>query len=168
MFCMLCPYAGATASFFLSFFQHTDAIEFLIHSYPKFVTVGSFPCDSAEDRVCCVKCILFMLILGLLSTFFCKCACSYLNILIYSNILNNNLLWNKQFSWFFVISLPDHFGWAAFWEGDYPHCRCSVVATDSSVMHEKIVSVQNIAKTLLVPCSLHWFYCNVQAKQTIY
>uniref|UniRef100_A0A4W6EIH7 Bifunctional lysine-specific demethylase and histidyl-hydroxylase n=1 Tax=Lates calcarifer TaxID=8187 RepID=A0A4W6EIH7_LATCA len=31
--------------------EHTDAIEFLIHSYPKFVTVGSFPCDSAEDRV---------------------------------------------------------------------------------------------------------------------
>lgn len=33
-------------------FQHTDAIEFLIHSYPKFVTVGSLPCDAAEDRVC--------------------------------------------------------------------------------------------------------------------
>ncbi|TKS75499.1 Ribosomal oxygenase 1 [Collichthys lucidus] len=31
--------------------EHTDAIEFLIHSYPKFVTVGSFPGDSAEDRV---------------------------------------------------------------------------------------------------------------------
>ncbi|XP_039981107.1 ribosomal oxygenase 1 isoform X2 [Xiphias gladius] len=31
--------------------EHTDAVEFLIHSYPKFVTVGSFPCDSAEDRV---------------------------------------------------------------------------------------------------------------------
>lgn len=31
--------------------EHTDAIEFLIHSYPKFVTVGSFPCDSAEDRI---------------------------------------------------------------------------------------------------------------------
>ncbi|XP_019118822.2 ribosomal oxygenase 1 [Larimichthys crocea] len=31
--------------------EHTDAIEFLIHSYPKFVTVGSFPCDSAEDKV---------------------------------------------------------------------------------------------------------------------
>uniref|UniRef100_A0AAQ5X8T3 Bifunctional lysine-specific demethylase and histidyl-hydroxylase n=1 Tax=Amphiprion ocellaris TaxID=80972 RepID=A0AAQ5X8T3_AMPOC len=26
--------------------EHTDAMEFLIHSYPNFVTVGSFPCDS--------------------------------------------------------------------------------------------------------------------------
>lgn len=33
------------------FFQLTDAVEFLIHSYPKFVTVGSFPCDSMEDKV---------------------------------------------------------------------------------------------------------------------
>ncbi|XP_059212427.1 ribosomal oxygenase 1 [Centropristis striata] len=31
--------------------EHTDAVEFLIHSYPKFVTVGSFPCDSAEDKI---------------------------------------------------------------------------------------------------------------------
>ncbi|TNN44569.1 Bifunctional lysine-specific demethylase and histidyl-hydroxylase NO66 [Liparis tanakae] len=31
--------------------EHTDAIEFLIHSYPKFVTVGSFPCESTEDRI---------------------------------------------------------------------------------------------------------------------
>lgn len=31
--------------------EHTDAVEFLIHSYPKFVTVGSLPCDSAKDRV---------------------------------------------------------------------------------------------------------------------
>ncbi|XP_071323854.1 ribosomal oxygenase 1 [Trachinotus anak] len=31
--------------------EHTDTIEFLIHSYPKFVTVGSFPCDSAKDRI---------------------------------------------------------------------------------------------------------------------
>uniref|UniRef100_A0A3Q3X5F1 Bifunctional lysine-specific demethylase and histidyl-hydroxylase n=1 Tax=Mola mola TaxID=94237 RepID=A0A3Q3X5F1_MOLML len=31
--------------------EHTDAMEFLIHSYPKFVTVGSLPCDSAEDKV---------------------------------------------------------------------------------------------------------------------
>ncbi|XP_029902907.1 ribosomal oxygenase 1 isoform X2 [Myripristis murdjan] len=31
--------------------EHTDAIESLIHSYPKFVTVGSLPCDSAEDRI---------------------------------------------------------------------------------------------------------------------
>ncbi|KAM6992016.1 ribosomal oxygenase 1 [Tautogolabrus adspersus] len=31
--------------------EHTDAMEFLIHSYPKFVTVGSFPCDSAEDKI---------------------------------------------------------------------------------------------------------------------
>ncbi|XP_056150550.1 ribosomal oxygenase 1 [Lampris incognitus] len=31
--------------------EHTDAVEFLIHSYPKFVTVGSFPCDSPEDKI---------------------------------------------------------------------------------------------------------------------
>ncbi|KAM3602300.1 uncharacterized protein V6R79_001594 [Siganus canaliculatus] len=31
--------------------EHTDAVEFLIHSYPKFVTVGSLPCDSARDRI---------------------------------------------------------------------------------------------------------------------
>lgn len=31
--------------------EHTDAVEFLIHSYPKFVTVGSLPCESAEDRM---------------------------------------------------------------------------------------------------------------------
>ncbi|KAK2856066.1 hypothetical protein Q5P01_004801 [Channa striata] len=31
--------------------EHTDAIEFLIHSYPKFVTVESLPCDAAESRV---------------------------------------------------------------------------------------------------------------------
>ncbi|XP_034555883.1 ribosomal oxygenase 1 [Notolabrus celidotus] len=31
--------------------EHTDAIEFLIHSYPKFVTVGSLPSGSAEDRI---------------------------------------------------------------------------------------------------------------------
>lgn len=31
--------------------EHTDAIEFLIHSYPKFVTVGSLPCDSTDDRI---------------------------------------------------------------------------------------------------------------------
>ncbi|XP_060907797.1 ribosomal oxygenase 1 [Labrus mixtus] len=31
--------------------EHTDAMEFLIHSYPKFVTVGSLPCDSAEDKI---------------------------------------------------------------------------------------------------------------------
>ncbi|KAM3861032.1 ribosomal oxygenase 1 [Diretmus argenteus] len=31
--------------------EHTDAIDFLIYSYPKFVTVGSFPCDSTEDRI---------------------------------------------------------------------------------------------------------------------
>lgn len=30
--------------------EHTDAIEFLIHSYPKFVTVGSLPCDSTDDK----------------------------------------------------------------------------------------------------------------------
>ncbi|XP_060947430.1 ribosomal oxygenase 1 isoform X3 [Limanda limanda] len=31
--------------------EHTDAVEFLIHSYPEFVKVGSFPCDAAEDKV---------------------------------------------------------------------------------------------------------------------
>ncbi|XP_069017829.1 ribosomal oxygenase 1 isoform X2 [Embiotoca jacksoni] len=31
--------------------EHTDAIEFLIHSYPDYVTVGSFPCDSSPDRI---------------------------------------------------------------------------------------------------------------------
>uniref|UniRef100_A0A3P8ZQZ4 Bifunctional lysine-specific demethylase and histidyl-hydroxylase n=1 Tax=Esox lucius TaxID=8010 RepID=A0A3P8ZQZ4_ESOLU len=31
--------------------EHTDATEFLIHAYPKFVTVGSLPCESAEDKV---------------------------------------------------------------------------------------------------------------------
>lgn len=33
------------------FFQLTDAVEFLIHSYPKFVTVGSLPCNSTAQRV---------------------------------------------------------------------------------------------------------------------
>uniref|UniRef100_A0A8C7X888 Bifunctional lysine-specific demethylase and histidyl-hydroxylase n=1 Tax=Oryzias sinensis TaxID=183150 RepID=A0A8C7X888_9TELE len=31
--------------------EHTDAVEFLIHSYPRFVTVGSLPCESAQDKV---------------------------------------------------------------------------------------------------------------------
>lgn len=31
--------------------EHTDAIEFLIHSYPKFVTVGGLPCDSVDDKI---------------------------------------------------------------------------------------------------------------------
>lgn len=31
--------------------EHTDAVEFLIHSYPDFVTVESLPCDSAQDRI---------------------------------------------------------------------------------------------------------------------
>ncbi|XP_033846632.1 ribosomal oxygenase 1 [Periophthalmus magnuspinnatus] len=35
--------------------ENTDAIEFLIHSYPKFVTVGSVPCDSADDRITLVE-----------------------------------------------------------------------------------------------------------------
>ncbi|XP_072302404.1 ribosomal oxygenase 1 [Eucyclogobius newberryi] len=35
--------------------ENTDAIEFLIHSYPKFVTVGSVPCDSADDRIVLVE-----------------------------------------------------------------------------------------------------------------
>ncbi|XP_062266906.1 ribosomal oxygenase 1 isoform X1 [Platichthys flesus] len=33
------------------FLQHTYAVEFLIHSYPEFMKVGSFPCDAAEDKV---------------------------------------------------------------------------------------------------------------------
>ncbi|KAJ8356647.1 hypothetical protein SKAU_G00194410 [Synaphobranchus kaupii] len=31
--------------------EHTDAMEFLIHSYPKFVSVGSLPCDSFKDKI---------------------------------------------------------------------------------------------------------------------
>ncbi|XP_008282484.1 ribosomal oxygenase 1 [Stegastes partitus] len=31
--------------------EHTDAIEFLVHSYPNFVTVGSLPCDSVQERI---------------------------------------------------------------------------------------------------------------------
>ncbi|XP_028997528.1 ribosomal oxygenase 1 isoform X2 [Betta splendens] len=31
--------------------EHTEAVEFLIHSYPKFVTVGSLPCGAAEERI---------------------------------------------------------------------------------------------------------------------
>ncbi|KAM6915450.1 ribosomal oxygenase 1 [Xenentodon cancila] len=31
--------------------EHTDAIEFLIHSYPNYVMVGSLPCDSSQDRI---------------------------------------------------------------------------------------------------------------------
>ncbi|XP_062266907.1 ribosomal oxygenase 1 isoform X2 [Platichthys flesus] len=31
--------------------EHTYAVEFLIHSYPEFMKVGSFPCDAAEDKV---------------------------------------------------------------------------------------------------------------------
>ncbi|KAM6953932.1 ribosomal oxygenase 1 [Aplochiton taeniatus] len=31
--------------------EYTDAMEFLIHSYPKFVSVASLPCDSAEDKI---------------------------------------------------------------------------------------------------------------------
>ncbi|XP_047430502.1 ribosomal oxygenase 1 [Mugil cephalus] len=31
--------------------EHTDAIEFLIHSYPSFVTVERLPCDSVPDRI---------------------------------------------------------------------------------------------------------------------
>uniref|UniRef100_A0A8C5G2P9 Bifunctional lysine-specific demethylase and histidyl-hydroxylase n=1 Tax=Gouania willdenowi TaxID=441366 RepID=A0A8C5G2P9_GOUWI len=33
--------------------EHTDAVEYLIHSYPDFVTVESLPCDSVQDRVGC-------------------------------------------------------------------------------------------------------------------
>ncbi|XP_014000450.2 ribosomal oxygenase 1 [Salmo salar] len=31
--------------------EHTNAMEFLIHAYPKFVTVGRLPCKLAEDKV---------------------------------------------------------------------------------------------------------------------
>ncbi|XP_068609757.1 ribosomal oxygenase 1 [Brachionichthys hirsutus] len=31
--------------------EYIDAMEFLIQTYPKFATVGSFPCYSAEDRI---------------------------------------------------------------------------------------------------------------------
>ncbi|XP_030628508.1 ribosomal oxygenase 1 [Chanos chanos] len=31
--------------------EYTDAMEFLIHSYPKFVPVNSLPCESPEDKV---------------------------------------------------------------------------------------------------------------------
>ncbi|XP_004550525.1 ribosomal oxygenase 1 isoform X2 [Maylandia zebra] len=31
--------------------EYTDTVEFLIHSYPGFVTVGSLPCESAQDRI---------------------------------------------------------------------------------------------------------------------
>ncbi|XP_032441462.1 ribosomal oxygenase 1 isoform X1 [Xiphophorus hellerii] len=31
--------------------EHTDAVEFLIHSYPNFVTVGTLPCDSVQDKI---------------------------------------------------------------------------------------------------------------------
>lgn len=31
--------------------EHTDAVEFLIHSYPKFVSVGSIPTDHPDDMI---------------------------------------------------------------------------------------------------------------------
>ncbi|XP_008395684.1 ribosomal oxygenase 1 isoform X2 [Poecilia reticulata] len=31
--------------------EHTDAVEFLIHSYPNFVTVGNLPCDFVQDKI---------------------------------------------------------------------------------------------------------------------
>ncbi|KAL4630418.1 bifunctional lysine-specific demethylase and histidyl-hydroxylase NO66 [Arapaima gigas] len=31
--------------------EHTDAVEFLIRSYPSFVSVASLPCDSLEEKV---------------------------------------------------------------------------------------------------------------------
>ncbi|KAL2082638.1 hypothetical protein ACEWY4_022456 [Coilia grayii] len=31
--------------------EHTDAMEFLLHSYPKFVTVSSLPCDTTEEKL---------------------------------------------------------------------------------------------------------------------
>ncbi|XP_077443542.1 ribosomal oxygenase 1 [Stigmatopora argus] len=35
--------------------EHTDAVEFLIQSYPKFVSVGSFPCDSLGEKLTLAK-----------------------------------------------------------------------------------------------------------------
>uniref|UniRef100_W5NFB5 Bifunctional lysine-specific demethylase and histidyl-hydroxylase n=1 Tax=Lepisosteus oculatus TaxID=7918 RepID=W5NFB5_LEPOC len=35
--------------------EQADAVEFLIHSYPKFVTVDSLPCDFLDDRVAIAK-----------------------------------------------------------------------------------------------------------------
>ncbi|XP_061559566.1 ribosomal oxygenase 1 isoform X3 [Phycodurus eques] len=35
--------------------EHTDAVEFVIHSYPKFVSVGSFPCDSLQEKISLAK-----------------------------------------------------------------------------------------------------------------
>ncbi|OCT79861.1 ribosomal oxygenase 1 [Xenopus laevis] len=31
--------------------EHVEAIEYLIHSYPKYVPVGSLPCDQEEDKL---------------------------------------------------------------------------------------------------------------------
>ncbi|KAM9779034.1 ribosomal oxygenase 1 [Syngnathus typhle] len=31
--------------------EYTDAVEFLIHSYPQFVSVRSFPCDSMQEKI---------------------------------------------------------------------------------------------------------------------
>ncbi|XP_072543284.1 ribosomal oxygenase 1 isoform X2 [Salminus brasiliensis] len=31
--------------------EHTEAMEFLIHAYPKFVTVTSLPCDTEENKI---------------------------------------------------------------------------------------------------------------------
>uniref|UniRef100_A0A3B3X598 Bifunctional lysine-specific demethylase and histidyl-hydroxylase n=1 Tax=Poecilia mexicana TaxID=48701 RepID=A0A3B3X598_9TELE len=31
--------------------EHTDAVEFLIHSYPNFVTVETLPCDFIQDKI---------------------------------------------------------------------------------------------------------------------
>ncbi len=36
---------------FCLFLQHIDAMEFLIHSYPKFVSVASLPCETMETKV---------------------------------------------------------------------------------------------------------------------
>ncbi|XP_019723520.1 ribosomal oxygenase 1 [Hippocampus comes] len=35
--------------------EYTDAVEFLIHSYPEFVSVGSFPCDSLQEKMSLAK-----------------------------------------------------------------------------------------------------------------
>lgn len=36
---------------FFLLYQHIDAVERLIHSYPKFITVASLPCDTTAAKV---------------------------------------------------------------------------------------------------------------------
>ncbi|MEE6474984.1 hypothetical protein FKM82_010564 [Ascaphus truei] len=45
--------------------EHVDAVEYLIHSYPKYVTVGSLPCETVDDKLAVAT---FLLEKGLLMT----------------------------------------------------------------------------------------------------